>query len=170
LESGLSLLSSLEELPLSEWVATSDWGYPIMLSIHSVGMAAVVGLILMLDFRVLGLATRIPVMTFRKFMPYAWIGFVLNLISGLLLFASTATRLISNWPFILKMISIVLGGVMTLLLWRELNSAVNESASELTISRNAKWIAFGSLTLWIAAIVFGRLIAYILDHAILNGA
>jgi mannose/fructose/N-acetylgalactosamine-specific phosphotransferase system component IIC len=158
----------LEELPLSEWVATSDWGYPIMLSIHSIGMAAVVGLVLMLDIRVLGYATRIPVMTFRKFMPYAWIGFVLNLISGLLLFASTATRLISNWPFILKMISIVLGGVMTFWLWRALESNRPSDSAEPNISRSAKWVAFGSLALWIAAIVFGRLIAYILDHAILN--
>jgi hypothetical protein len=165
----LSLLSSLEELPLSEWVATSDWGYPIMLSIHSIGMAAVVGLVLMLDIRVLGYAARIPVMTFRKFMPYAWAGFALNLISGLLLFASTATRLVSNWPFIAKMIAIMLGGIMTFVLWGRLEKA-HEQSPEPVISRGAKTIAFSSLALWIAAIVFGRLIAYIMDHAILNGA
>jgi len=140
-----------------------------MLSIHSIGMAAVVGLVLMLDIRVLGLATRIPVMTFRKFMPYAWAGFALNLISGLLLFASTATRLVDNWPFIAKMIAIVLGGIMTFVLWRQLEEAHRQS-QEPIISRGAKVIAFSSLALWIAAIVFGRLIAYIMDHAILNGA
>ena len=164
----MSFLTTLEELPVSDWVATSDWGYPIMLSIHSIGMAAVVGLVMTLDVRVLGYASRIPITVFRKFMPYAWFGFALNLASGLLLFASTASRLISNWPFISKMIAIVVGGVLTFALWRELESTRSSEADEPTVSAKAKWMAIGSLALWIAAILFGRLIAYILDHAILN--
>ena len=165
----MSFLSWLEELPISDWVATSDYGYAIMLSIHSIGMAAVVGIAFMLDFRVLGVATRIPVTVFRKFMPYAWLGFALNLISGLLLFASTATRLLSNWAFILKMIAIVIGGVMTFQLWRELQPHDNVEAQAFAISKKAKLIAWSSLVLWFLAIVFGRLIAYVMDHAILNG-
>jgi hypothetical protein len=162
-------LSWLEALPVSDWVATSDWGYPVMLSIHSIGMAAVVGLVFMLDIRVLGFAARIPLASFRKFMPYAWLGFAFNLVSGLLLFASTASRLVSNWPFILKMIAIVLGGFLTFQLWRELQPQQNHEGA-LAVSQKAKLVALGSLALWLAAIVFGRLIAYVMDHAILNGA
>lgn len=162
----MTLLTWLEELPVSEWVAQSDWGYPVMLSIHSIGMAAVVGLLFMLDIRALGYARRIPIMAFRNLMPYAWAGFVLNLISGLLLFASTATRLVSNWPFILKMIAIVLGGAASFWLWRELDAAQNP---DVEVSRKGRAIAAVSLTVWLVAIVFGRLIAYVMDHSILNG-
>jgi hypothetical protein len=148
-----------------------------MLAIHSIGMAAIVGLLLVLDFRVLGYATAIPISAFRKFTPYAWAGFLLNLISGVLLFASTASRLVSNWPFLAKMACIVAAGATTYLLWRELqnhNAADFDADSRggvalLVASSHAKALASLSTGLWLAAIVFGRLIAYVMDHAILNG-
>lgn len=170
-------LSWLESLPLSDWVATSDWGYALMLAIHSIGMAAIVGLLLVLDFRVLGYASAIPISAFRNFTPYAWAGFFLNLISGALLFASTASRLVNNWPFLAKMACIIAAGATTYWLWRELRTrspsdfeADSHSNVALIIaSPLAKTLAVLSTALWLSAIVFGRLIAYVMDHAILNG-
>lgn len=145
-----------------------------MLSIHSIGMAAVVGLLLVLDFRVLGYANGIPIAELRKYMPYAWGGFFVNLVSGALLFASTATRLLNNWPFIAKMICIVIAGFVSFSLWRNLGwsnpaAVAGGGTADAPVTTRAKQIAFASIVLWIAAIVFGRLIAYIMDHAILNG-
>lgn len=171
----MAFLDWLEALPLSEWVATSEIGYPSMLSIHSIGMSAVVGLMLVLDFRVLGLAPQIPVAAFRRFMPYAWIGFALNLISGVLLFNSTAHRLVENWPFLSKMACILAAGGVTFLLWRNLDqglaaaSAQGAGGGTLVISRQAKLLAWASIILWVLAIIFGRLIAYVMDYMILNG-
>ena len=170
-------LSWLESLPISDWVATSDWGYALMLAIHSIGMAAIVGLLLVLDFRVVGYASAIPISAFRKFTPYAWAGFLLNLISGVLLFASTASRLVTNWPFLAKMGCIVAAGATTYLLWRELqtdneadfNADSQGGVALLVASSRARMLACLSTGLWLAAIVFGRLIAYVMDHAILNG-
>jgi hypothetical protein len=176
-EIAVEFLSWLESLPISDWVATSDWGYALMLSVHSIGMAAIVGLLLVLDFRVLGYATAIPISAFRKFTPYAWTGFLLNLISGVLLFTSTASRLVSNWPFLAKMACIAAAGVTTYLLWRELQTNNEQDyvadsqggVALLVASSRARILAALSTGLWIAAIVFGRLIAYVMDHAILNG-
>jgi hypothetical protein len=93
-------------------------------------------------------------------MPLAWAGFGVNLISGSLLFASTATRLVGNWAFLVKMVSILLGGLATLWLWHEIRRE--------NLAR-AKAVAVLSAALWIGAITFGRLIAYVMDHAILHG-
>jgi hypothetical protein len=163
----MGALEWLQSLPVSIWVAESDWGYPLLLSVHSVGMATVVGLLLMLDCRVLGFAPQVPVTAFRRFMPYAWAGFALNFASGALLFASTAQRLVSNWPFVLKMLAITAGGMLSRLLWRELGTA---SVTEPVISRRARGVAGMSLAVWLLAIVCGRLIAYVMDHSILSGA
>ena len=173
----MDFLAWLESLPISDWVATSDWGYALMLSVHSIGMAAIVGLLLILDFRVLGFATAIPISAFRKFTPYAWIGFILNLVSGMLLFASTASRLMSNWPFLAKMACIAAAGVSTYLLWRELQTRNEQEyvvdlqggVAVLVASSRARLLAALSTGLWVTAIAFGRLIAYVMDHAILNG-
>ena len=167
----MAFLEWLEALPLSEWVAQSEVGYPSMLSIHSIGMSAVVGLLLMLDLRVLGLAPKIPIAAFRKFMPFAWAGFILNLVSGVLLFNSTAHRLVDNWPFLSKMACVLAAGGVTFLLWRHLDQglAASNGGQTLVFSRQAKALAWASIILWVLAIIFGRLIAYVMDYMILNG-
>jgi hypothetical protein len=114
------MLSWLEGTPVSEWVSTSDLGYPILLAIHSMGMATVVGILVLLDLRVLGLAKSVPLAAFRKVMPLAWLGFGFNLVSGVMLFGATATHMIANWPFLSKMASICAGGFVSWALWRGL--------------------------------------------------
>lgn len=171
----MKFLDWLEGLPPSEWVAQSDFGYPLMLSIHSIGMSAVVGLLLVLDLWVLGVGRRIPVELFKILMPVAWVGFAFNLISGILLFDSTAHRLLINWGFWSKMGCIVAAGAVTWLLWRQIDKAEafearhDGAAVAIAIPASAKALAVLSIVLWLLAITFGRLIAYIMDHAILNG-
>src|SRR5262249_5044005 len=141
----------------------------------SAGMATVVGILTLLDFRVLGFAKGIPIAAFEKLMPLAWAGFFLNLCSGVLLFGATATHMISNWPFLSKMASICLGAVVSWALWRNLRSnseaqsAGGAPASALTVTSASKALAIASLIVWFAAILFGRLIAYVLDAAMLAG-
>ena len=45
----------IEETRLAMWVGESLWGYPLLLSLHIVGLAAVVGIFTMLKFRLLGI-------------------------------------------------------------------------------------------------------------------
>ena len=77
-----------------------------------------------------------------------------------------------NWAFLAKMGCIVVAGAVTWVLWRSLRAQVDaEAGSEaaVAIPTKAKLLAGLSLVLWLLAITFGRLIAYIMDHAILNG-
>lgn len=190
------MLEWLEMLPISEWVATSDWGYPILLSIHTMGLAIVVGILVMLDARILGAAKTIPLGVFERLVPLAWAGFFLNLVSGVLLFMSMAPRLAVNWPFLSKLAAIILAGLVSWLLWKRLRRdaggrplaglvgalstesvASDEGILEdlqpddgtLVVSSNTKWLAVVSLFLWFLAILFGRLIAYVLDAMMLAG-
>src|SRR5262245_3563618 len=170
------MLDWLQNTPVSEWVATSDLGYPILLAIHSMGMAIVVGILVMLDLRVLGFAKGIPVSAFRTLMPVAWVGFAVNLVSGTLLFMSLATHMISNWPFLSKMASICIGGVVSWVLWRNLEAegwaaapAGGVPAIDAAPSQTARAMAIVSMAVWLGAILFGRMIAYVLDAALLAG-
>jgi hypothetical protein len=180
----MDFVSWLQELPLSEWVQTSDYGFPLLLAAHSIGLAGVVGILVVLDLRVLGFAQGIPIAALSRLMPVAWCGFVINALSGVLLFMANATRLVTNWAFILKMSAVVLGGIVSWMLWRSLaagpaaTSAVTPTmaaaagpkvAATFTVTRNARITAVLSLLVWFGAILFGRVIAYVMDHAILHG-
>jgi hypothetical protein len=173
----------LQDLPISEWVQTSDYGFPLLLAAHSIGLAGVVGILVMLNLRVLGYAEGIPISALSRLMPVAWLGFAINALSGVLLFMANATRLVTNWAFLLKMFFVLLGGLVTWILWRSLNGrAVREppaTAAAVTtpavagpgykITHAARVTAGISLGVWFAAIVFGRIIAYVMDHAMLHG-
>ncbi|MGH8142702.1 MAG: hypothetical protein ACREU2_09325, partial [Steroidobacteraceae bacterium] len=65
---GQGLLDWMQALPISEWITDSNWGFPIMLVLHSWGMAAVVGILVMLDLRILGLVRIAPLSAFQPMM------------------------------------------------------------------------------------------------------
>ena len=123
LAQGQGVLDWMQALPISEWITESNWGFPIMLVLHSWGMAAVVGILVMLDLRILGLARIAPLSAFPPMMSLAWVGFFINLISGVLMFMADANRLIVNWSFLSKMSCVLLGGIVTAVLWRRLRAA-----------------------------------------------
>ena len=80
-----AFLRSLEETALSQWVLGSISGYPIVLSFHSLGLALLVGLLAVIALKVLGFMPNQPYAPFRKFMPFVWWGFAVNLVSGVVL-------------------------------------------------------------------------------------
>ena len=77
----------------------SIWGYPIVLSAHAVGMSIVVGTVLMIDLRVLGLAGDAPLASFRNMFWVTWFGVFLNFTSGVALFASDPAKFLVHPAF-----------------------------------------------------------------------
>ena len=71
-------------------VAQSLWGYPLLETIHSIGMAMLIGSLGLINLRVLGFKPDLPLLGTRELLPLAWLGFTLNAISGTLLFTSDA--------------------------------------------------------------------------------
>jgi hypothetical protein len=137
------------------WVAESDWGYPIVLTTHALGMAMVVGIMLMFDLRVMGFARRVPLATARLFFPVAWLGFAINLVSGTLLFFANYTAFLHNTAFLSKMSFLALAAFATFFLSRLSFTEAGESANGRTKTLAALCVLF-----WLAAIVAGRIVGY----------
>lgn len=88
-------------------------GYPIILSLHAVGMATMVGMVLMLTIRVLGFAPAVPVTAMALYWRVALCGFALNLLSGAALFLGGASMLFFHWAFRIRLLLVVIGLVLT---------------------------------------------------------
>jgi hypothetical protein len=142
-------------------VAESLWGYPLLETIHSIGMAMLIGSLGLINLRVLGMKPDLPLLGTRELLPLAWLGFTLNAISGALLFTSDAVYFFSSYTFRIKMALIVLGGINAALLGRRVfREAASAGAPAPAASIGTKWIAATSLVFWIGAVCAGRLIAY----------
>ena len=156
------MLEWLEYTSLSIWVAESIWGYPIMLSLHIIGLAVVVGIFTVYNFRLLGLFNSLEFEPFLDFFRLAWLGLLVNFVSGFTLFGSQATFYITNIPFLVKIFSIISGSLLAFKIQLRLQSNVN-AWDERTAQPNKKDHSFAviSLVLWTSAIFGGRLIAYL---------
>ena len=166
---GVEFVARLEGLPLSQWVAGSDWGYPIVLCCHSIGMALVVGVVLMLSLGVLGYAKGIPLSAFEILFKFAWVGLFLNAGSGVLLFIANGSALITNWTFLLKMVLIVIGGGLLFYLWRAMRSQPEQMGAGGGFNLPTRALATATMLCWLGAVTSGRYIAYVLGAALEAG-
>lgn len=152
-------LASLTNSGLGQWVSLSALGYPILLTIHSIGLAMVVGLLVVIDLRILGVARSLPLPAFRNLLNLVWIGFWANAISGAAIFVSDAEKYYYSTTFRLKLLSILAGLVVLAIM----KASVIVPGAELQhghATTRAKLLATLSLLAWLGAIVAGRLMAY----------
>jgi hypothetical protein len=154
----MELLSAIESTGFATWLRESPsiWAYPTVLTLHTVGLALLVGPSWALDLRLLGAARAIPLKSMEKTFPVMWAGFWINGISGLLLFMGDATTKGATLLFASKLALIVMA-VVTLVALRRV---VYVGRSEPSVGPTARALAVLSILLWIAAIGTGRWMAY----------
>src|ERR1700704_248027 len=124
----MELLTWLEQTDFSTWLRESDWGYPVVLCVHAVGMGMVVGISWMYSARILGYAKHFPLAGFDKLFGLAWFGFAINAVSGVLLFVGEPRRLAATPAFWIKMILIVFAGLSLWVLAKALDATEQGTA------------------------------------------
>ena len=150
---------ALQESALGHAMRASPFLYPTAEVLHILGFVILVGSIVALDLRILGLAQAIPIRPMaRLVLPLSRCGFALAVAMGLLLFSADAAHVVGNPAFQAKLLLIAAALVNIVVAhagpWRDAD-AWDEDASG-----GARLTALLSLLLWIGAVVAGRLIAY----------
>jgi hypothetical protein len=157
----MDFLARLEQLEFSQWVVGSGslLAYPLILFLHTVGMAMVAGFNAVIDLRLLGLSPRTPIKPLERLYPLMWWGFAINLVTGTILLVADATTKATNTDFYVKMV-FVFSGVALLRVMRK-KVFGDPELDKAPVSASAKGLAWASLVCWIAAITAGRLLAYV---------
>ena len=155
------ILASIEASALATWTRESPsiWGYPTILTLHTFGLAIVVGANAVVDVRLLGLARRIPIASLRPLFPIMWWAFALNFMTGVLLFMADATTRAGQWVFYVK-----LGLIAVALLVARAESKRlrrDDATAGAADAATLRSLASLSLLVWTGAIVAGRLLAYL---------
>jgi hypothetical protein len=149
----------LEGTALSTWVREADtvWAYPTVLTMHTFGLALLVGASGLFALRLLGVASRMPLHALRPLFMVMWAGFWLNAVTGSLLFMADASRRAFSVLFLTKLLFVAIGVVSIVLVRRD----VFATGPEPVISSKARMLALVSLAVWVVAITTGRLLAYV---------
>jgi len=152
----------LQETPFAHWVASdpSLLAYPTVLTLHTVGMAIVVGTCVVMDLRLLGIGADVPLQALRGAPRLVWTGFLVNAATGIALFATDAEHKATQTVFFVKLALVFLALVVYARIRRLVFPQPVPRAAP--ISSEVKALALLSLVLWTGATVAGRLMAYLL--------
>lgn len=155
----MNLLVWIEESALAEYVRVSAYGYPAMITLHSLGLAIMVGLSVVLSLRVLGFFNEIPYPSLYKLLKVAWIGFIVNTLSGSALFAAQATTYVTDVQFLLKMAFVIVGAILVAVLQGMVKAGADTWSAKPPAA--ARVVASLAICCWIFGMITGRLIAYL---------
>ena len=156
----MAFFRSLQDSAFTEWLLGSEsiWTYPTVLTLHTVGMAILVGASFVINLRILQVAGDIPLQRLRPLYRLVWIGFGVNLLSGVALFITEAADRVVDPVFYVKMGSIVVAVCFGLIVK---HSAIDRADIQHVPPARSRFLAGASLALWTVAIVSGRLMAYL---------
>ena len=151
----------IEDSAVAEYIRVSAFGYPAMITLHSLGLAIMVGLSVVLSLRVLGFFGTIPYPSLYRLLKVAWVGFIVNFISGGLLFAAQATTYMTDVTFLLKMSLVIIGAILVGILQSMVKKGATEWRPGEPAPTAAKVVAALAIVAWTGGMVTGRLIAYL---------
>lgn len=155
-------LDGLPTQSVALWALSNIPGFPpIIQSVHILGIAVVMGSIVMLDLRILGLAVpsqQLPEMARRVF-PWLWCALASNLFSGSFFVLARPLRYFNNpvfgWKASFLLSAILVTGLIHWWSRQEVFVSTNGQAA-----LRIKATALLSLGLWIMVAMAGRWIAY----------
>src|SRR5438105_8241280 len=150
---------TLQESALGHAMRSSPALYPAVEILHIIGFVILVGSILALDLRLLGLgrAIAIPPMA-RLLLPLSRTGFLLAVTMGFLLFSADASHVVRNPAFHAKLLLIAAALVTVVIAHAGPGRRIARWGTE--VPGSAKVAALASLLLWLSVVCAGRLIAY----------
>jgi hypothetical protein len=160
----LDLFDWINNSPLGAGIRASAWWYPILELVHSLGVIVLVGSIWMVDLRLLGVGMRSRCVSelAARLLPWTWVGFAVQSVSGVLLSFSEASRLYHIPYFWIKLALLLIAGSNALLFHTGVYRSVAKWDDALVTPPRARLAGAISLGLWIMVIGAGRAIGYAL--------
>ncbi len=154
------ILDWIKYTPVGAFVRDSVWAFPVLQSLHFIGMTLLIGVVGIIDLRVLGLARALPLRPLHRLLPLAFFGFGINLITGMMFFSHDPYVYAFNASFRLKMLLILLAGLNAL--WFRLGVFLDleKWGPGIEASPLAKGISALSILIWVGVITAGRFIAF----------
>lgn len=155
----LNFLTALENSGISTYLRESGsiWAYPLVLTLHTAGLAVLVGTNWAVDLRLLGVGGSGPLGRLDGLFKAMWAGFWINFATGILLFMADATTKGTATVFMVKLALIVVAVIVA----RQTKSVLYPGGRQLTVApASARALAVASFLLWAAAITAGRFMAY----------
>lgn len=154
------ILLWMESSSLGRLMQEVSWLFPTAEIFHFVGLSLLMGSLLVVDFRLLGVSRDVPLEAVFKFLPFSILGFSINLATGTMFLFNDPFRYYPNIAFRLKLLLLVLAGLNALYFAYKVHGNSAFAMTENSM-KQLKLVASLSLLFWSAVIICGRMIPYV---------
>ena len=158
-------------LGVCQWLQGTGWAtslresqlaFPLVEGTHLLGLAFILGPVLMFDLRLSGVAWRDHAVSkiARIFVPYSLAGAVLMFVTGIALFCAEAVKCYSSGWFRIKLVLLVVAGINALYFHTKTQSTWAAWDDKPTPPPNARMAGVLSMVFWTGVLLAGRWTAY----------
>jgi hypothetical protein len=143
---------------LGDFVRDAPWAWIAAETVHFVGLSLVLGVMLLVNLRVLGVMKRLPFTVLDRMLPWAMLGFAANVVTGMLFVAASYGQYVSSDTFYWKLLFIVLAGLNTLYFTFDrtwLLGADGEAPA------SSKALAVTAMLLWVGVLYWGSMLPFL---------
>lgn len=158
----LHLFEVVQELPVSIAIRESLWVYPFIETAHVLGMCLFLGLVAMMDLRLVSATMRTAPVTEvqQRLFPWQMAGLAVMVSSGMLLLLSEPLRFYGNPFFVAKVVLLILAVINAMTFHLTVYTRVAEWDAQAVPPPPARLAGALSLLIWAGVVTAGRMIAY----------
>lgn len=157
------LIVWLKATRLSEATRYYPWIWPSCETLHFIGLSMLVGVIGLIDVRLLGFLKAVPIAALRKLLPYGIAGFIINLITGLIFFVGAPEQYVNNVAFYYKLLFLVVAGANALLFEIFYGRRLASLGVDESTPRAFRIAGAVSLLSWFMVLYWGRMLPFVGD-------
>jgi hypothetical protein len=150
------------QLPLGRLVGNfirdTPWTWVTAETLHFIGLSLLIGVLLLINLRTLGVIRAVPFGALDRLLPWAVLGLGVNTITGMLFFAAAPSQYTKNPAFYWKLIFLLVAGFNTLYFFFDKGWAVEPGHDTRPMSR---LIAASALFFWVGVMYWGSMLPFI---------
>jgi hypothetical protein len=151
----------LHETAPSQWVRAWPWTWAICETLHFVGLSLLIGVIGLIDLRLMGFVRRLPLRALRQLLPYGIAGFALNAVTGALFVLGTPEQYATNVAFWMKLLFVAISGLNVLYFETTHGRRALTWPDEAPMPPAFRVAGAISLVSWFMVLYWGRMLPYI---------
>jgi hypothetical protein len=140
-------------------VTKAPYGWPALETLHFIGLTLLIGVVLLIDLRMLGVMKNVSFPSLHRLLPWGILGFGINTVTGMMFFVASPDQYAHNVAFVWKLALLMLAGVNALYFTLFDEAWVLEPGDEAPLS--AKTAAVSAILLWVGVLYFGSMLPFI---------
>jgi hypothetical protein len=144
---------------LGKFILGVPWMWPVCETLHFIGLSLLMGVVLLIDLRMLGVMRNVSFATLHRLLPWGILGFAVNVLTGMMFFIAAPEQYTQNGAFHWKMAFVLIAGANALYftMFDETWSLGPGDDAPLT----AKFAAVSALFLWVAIMYCGSMLPFL---------